>query len=287
MNNNEILDQYKQQLVLSKSEHTVAAYCGDVRLFFRYLESVGVKRVSSIKPVHINKYLATQLQENKSSSTVSRYSLSIKSFFRFLRRTRRVVEDVMDEVIIPRIKKTLPYVPSIEEIEKILSSPNQETCCGVRDRAILEVLYSSGLRATELCALRVEDVTEKSITIRCGKGNKGRTIPITSTAWNWIQQYLDGHTGDDFLFVTSMGNPLTRQFLGDIIRRHATRAGVKKVTPHTIRHACATHLLSSGADIRMIQAVLGHASIASTQRYTHLTSVNIDTMFKKFHPSEK
>jgi integrase/recombinase XerD len=164
---------------------------------------------------------------------------------------------------------------------------------GLRDRAMIELLYSSGLRATEICDLKLNHISDMQVMVKCGKRGKTRTIPMTEQAYQWINTYVEKHRKERFshdqglLFVTLQGKPIRRQFLFLMIKDYVCKADLQEITPHTLRHACATHLLDQGADLRMIQEVLGHSSIASTQRYTHLSSNKMQSMFKQFHPRDK
>jgi site-specific recombinase XerD len=202
---------------------------------------------------------------------------------RYLRIRKIITEDLLLEVPTPRIQKKAPYVPTVSEIEAILAIPASR-----RDKAILELLYSSGLRASELCDLDIRDTSGFQIMVRCGKGGKTRTVPLTQQAYNTMAEYIQERgTQPGPLFQTLMQKKLRRQLLSKIVTSYAKKAGIEGVTTHTLRHACATHLLDQGADLRLIQEVLGHSSIASTQRYTHLSSNKMQEMFNKFHPRKK
>jgi integrase/recombinase XerD len=172
------------------------------------------------------------------------------------------------------------------EIENILAQIDISTGRGMRDRAIIELIYSSGLRVSELCDLTIEDFRGNAITVKCGKRDKTRTVPVNAMAAKAIIEYIDTCRGKQrgWLFLTLMGKRMPRERVSRMIGRYATRAGIDGVTAHTLRHACATHLLDAGADLRLIQDVLGHASIASTQRYTHLSSNKMQERFQQFHP---
>ncbi len=283
------LDKFIAQLSLSKSSPTVGAYRYDVGRFLEYLHSKKVKRMSSIKPTHIIDYLGYCKAGGKSDSSINRYFMSIKSYCRFLRRSKVLEIDLTQDISPPRNNQKAPYVPTKEEVAKILSQPPLNTESGVRDRAILEVLYSSGLRASELCDLKLEDFKQNSILVKCGKRSKTRTVPLTQEAVRAIYAYIQTYRGTapGYLFVTLRGRQIRRQLLCSIVTDYALKAGISSVTTHTLRHACATHLLDEGADLRLIQDVLGHSSIASTQRYTHLSSNKMQEMFQQFHPRKK
>ena len=282
----ESLSSFVSELMLSKSEQTIEAYRYDVSNFLQYLCDRKVKRVSAIRPVHIVDYLGDCKARGKSESSINRYYMSIRSFCRFLRRSKAVKFDLTEDIVPPRNVQKAPRVPTIEEVERILAQPNTETEAGLRDRAILELLYSSGLRASELCELELHHVEKNKVTVSCGKRGKTRTVPVTEEAYAWIVKYILYCRGKEkgYLFQTQMGKPMRRQLLSAIVVEYAKRAEIDGVTTHTLRHACATHLLDQGADLRLIQEVLGHSSIASTQRYTHLSSGKMQEMFKQFLP---
>ena len=282
----ESLSEFVAQLALSKSNTTVEAYHYDVAQFMEFLSECKVKRLSVLKPVHVVNYLGKCKQEGKSDSSINRYYMSIRSYCRFLRKSKLVEFDLTEDVTPPRNIQKAPRVPTVDEMDRILVQPNTDTESGTRDRAILVLLYSSGLRATELCDLKIEDFKENGIMVKCGKRSKTRTVPVTVEAAIAINVYIEKYRGKSkgYLFLTQMGKPLRRQLLSSTVSRYAKKAGVEDVTTHTLRHACATHLLDEGADLRLIQEVLGHSSIASTQRYTHLSSTKMQEMFQQFHP---
>lgn len=284
----ELLENYQAQISLSKSKQTVEAYTLDIVRFLEYLQSKGLKRIINLKGQLIINYLGYQKSLGKSDASLNRYYMAIRSFCRYLRITRVILEDICLDVSAPMFKQKAPYVPNLCEIEALLNTPDLNTTVGRRDRAILELLYSSGLRASELCELEAKDVLGLQITVRCGKRGKTRTIPMTQEAYNSIARYMqDRGTQPGALFQTIMGKKLRRQLLCKMVGTYAKRAGIEGITTHTLRHACATHLLDQGADLRLIQEVLGHSSIASTQRYTHLSSNKIQEMFKQFHPRKE
>jgi integrase/recombinase XerD len=284
------LDSFIAELNLSKGEQTIEAYEYDVGRFLEYVTiDRGIKRVSSLRPLHVVEYLSKCKKDGKSSASVNRYYMAIRSYCRFLRRNKFVNADLTQDITPPRSHQKAPRVPTQEEIVAILNRPNITTESGLRDRAILELLYSSGLRASELCCLHLHHVTENGVMVSCGKRGKTRTVPITDSAFRWIKQYIDEYRGTEkgTLFQTRMGKTIRRQLLCALVGYYAKQAGIEGVTTHTMRHACATHLLDEGADLRLIQEVLGHSSIASTQRYTHLSSRKMEQMFKQFHPRKQ
>lgn len=282
----ESLNSFLEQLSLSKSKPTVDAYKYDVERFLEYLAYKGIKKLALVKPDHIISYLGYCKQGGKSDASITRYYMAIRNYCRYLRKTGMVDRDLTEDITPPMNRPTAPYVPSMQEVARILEQPNTSTESGLRDRAILELLYSSGLRASELCDLELRDVGANQVLVSCGKRGKTRSVPMNGFANTWIAQYIQQYRGTQagYLFLTKMRRQLRRQLLSVIVCTYAEKAGIKGVTTHTLRHACATHLLDKGADLRLIQEVLGHSSIASTQRYTHLSTNKIQEMFQHFHP---
>lgn len=283
------LNNYISEIALSKSTPTCEAYHYDIARFFDYLGRVKVNSMTKIKPTHIVNYMSHCKAEGKSNASINRYYMAIRSYFRYLRRTKQLAVDLTEDVTPPKNQIKAVRVPTIEEVHAILEQPDVTTEKGLRNRAMLELLYSSGLRATELCSLQLYHVSAGKVMVSCGKRGKTRTVPITSEAFSWIERYISTFRGSTkgVLFQTQMRKQMPRQMLCEMVGQYAKKAGVEKVTTHTLRHACATHLLDAGADLRLIQEVLGHASISSTQRYTHLSSNKIQEMFIQFHPRKQ
>lgn len=281
------LQDYREDISLSKSPHTVLAYCSDMEGFCAYLEQRRIKSVKAIKPMHFQDYLQHRKEGGAQDSTLARYYMSAASFNKWAKKKKLRDTSFTEELDKPRVGEYVPFVPTKEQIMALLEQPNLATEAGTRDKAILELLYSSGLRASELINLELSDIRACSIVVRNGKGNQSRTIPLTPNASRCITRYIDTYRGHDegYLFVTcAQKKGLDRKYLCQMIARYGKKAGLSAVTTHTLRHACATHLLEQGADIRMIQLVLGHRDISSTQRYTHISSALLNSMFQKFHP---
>ena len=282
----ESLLKYIDQLALSKSVLTVEAYWYDIAKWIEYLADRKLTRPGSLKADHVISYLSYSRSTGKSESTINRYYQSIRSFCKWLRREKLQAEDITQDIPAPMHKQIMISVPSVEDIQRLLDQPNTATESGVRDRAMLELLYSSGLRASEICDMELSDLYDEHVRVACGKRGRTRSVPINDSAKHWIARYVDEYRGREqgYLFITLMGKQVRRQVLSANVREYADKAGLREVTTHTLRHACATHLLEQGADIRMIQEVLGHSSISSTQRYTQLSTQRIKSMFRQFHP---
>lgn len=280
---------YLSHLNMDKSPQTIEAYSRDLRSFLGSLQKVQkVQKPSVLKPAHVTEWLSTLKKAGKSDASLNRYYMSVRSFSRFLRKIKAIVVDFTEDIPAPRMRTKAPKVPTVEQVQRLMQQPDIAEEFGMRDKAILELLYSSGLRASELCALKFEDVQNNQVLVSCGKRNKTRTVPMTKSAKECIDNYVQQYRGQEEgpLFFTMMSKSMTRQDLTRMVGRYAKKAGITKLTTHSLRHACATHLLDRGADLRLIQEVLGHSSIASTQRYTHLSSNKIQEMFHAFHPGD-
>lgn len=283
----ETLESFTSQLCISKSETTTSCYSVDVMKFLIYLSDRNVKRAKALRSMHVQDYLGKCKSEGKSNSSISRYYMSIRSYSRFLFKNKITDHDFTLDVEPPKYGFKAPRIPTEEEVVAILNAPDTDTEEGIRDRAILELLYSSGLRASELCNVKILDVGNRCITVDFGKGGKTRTVPISRESEKWIKLYVVNRRHDShWLFLTRLGRQMSRQLIFNLVDRYSKKCGVPEVSPHTLRHSCATHLLNRGADLRFIQEMLGHSSIMSTQRYTHLSSQSMNQKFEMFHPRE-
>ncbi|MBC7345200.1 MAG: site-specific tyrosine recombinase XerD, partial [Clostridia bacterium] len=238
-------------------------------------------------------YLEHLKDRGRAPATISRHLATLKSFYQYLVQERVVSEDPTVDLESPRMGKRLPQVLSVEEVERLLRQPGTGKPHGIRDRAMLELLYATGLRVSELVSLNLEDIDLDGKCVRClGKGGKERLVPMGEVAEKYVRLYLRrGRSrlvrfpGEKALFVNQQGKRLTRQGCWKIIKKYARQARISKViTPHTLRHSFATHLLENGADLRSVQEMLGHADIATTQIYTHLTRGKIKEVYKRAHP---
>ncbi|CAH0292096.1 Tyrosine recombinase XerD [Peribacillus frigoritolerans] len=244
--------------------------------------------------MNILHFLVQLKDQGKSSKTVARHIASIRSFHQFLLRERVTNQDPSIHIETPKPERSLPKVLSMEEVEALLEAPKKMDEFGLRDKAMLELMYATGMRVSELISMDVSDVHASMGFVRCvGKGNKERIIPIGQTALGAIEHYLESSRGKmaspkhrtDSLFLNHHGNRLTRQGFWKILKKLVKSAQIEKeITPHTLRHSFATHLLMNGADLRAVQEMLGHADISTTQIYTHITNVRIKDVYSKFHP---
>lgn len=271
------------------SQNTIEAYQHDGFEFIKFLESINITTFNQVTQEHFIQFLSHLKHQEYATSTISRAVIALKVLFRFLRRERYIEHNVTAYIESPKLWQLIPDVLSYEEVENLLSQPNQETPLGARDCAILETLYSSGLRVSEICNLGIYDIDDTFVRV-FGKGSKERLVPIGQKAIEAIDHYLM-HVRSQYdseqeqhLFLSKSGKPLDRVTVWKLIKDYAKRAGItKNISPHTMRHSFATHLLDNGADLRVIQEMLGHASISSTDRYTHVSKSRVKTAFEQFH----
>ncbi len=268
------------------SAHTLEAYARDVQHFFAFLQESHVQAWADVRQQHILNFLAMKIKKNYATASICRALAAIKVFFRFLKREGLIGKNETLLLETPKMWQLLPEVLSLAEMEKLLSQPDSSTLRGARDRAILELLYASGLRVSELCQLKLSDVDETSVRVQ-GKGGKERLVPLGSQASAAIDHYLSFRDGSrqEALFVATGNRPITRMRVWALVKHYARLAGItKNISPHTFRHSFATHLLDNGADLRVIQEMLGHASISSTERYTHVSQSHLQEAFQACHP---
>jgi len=275
------------------SANTLESYGRDLRQFSRYLRKNGLDSWTDPDRMRVLSYMDELRQAGKSSATISRCLASLRSFYKFLSQEGYIIADPTIDLDSPKVEKKLPNVLSLPEVETLLYSPDTKTPSGLRDRAMFEVLYATGIRVSELVNLTLPDVNLDSGFIRCmGKGSKERIVPLGSVAIKALREYLaEGRPrfmrSRDVraVFVNHHGRQLTRQGFWKLLKKCAREAGIKfDITPHTLRHSFATHLLENGADLRAVQEMLGHADISTTQIYTHVTKSRIREVYDKAHP---
>lgn len=296
-------ERFREHLqVLNRSQATVYGYGLEVQLFLGFLAERGLVDVAEISREEVNAYrlhLHYQRKPNGEPLAVSTQACKLSavlSFLRYLYSEQFILSDPGKGVKLPKAPDLLPAaLPTEEQVEQLLEIPDVETPLGLRDRAILEVLYSSALRNTELRELRLEDVDlhRLELRVRCGKGSKGRVLPLGEPAALWMEAYLVKsrpwllRDDTELLFLNSLGRPLRRESLTDLVRLAAERAGLPmKVTPHTLRHCTATHMLARKAGLRQLQRLLGHANLSSTERYTRVEITDLREVFLRCHPRE-
>jgi len=280
------------------AKNTLESYRGDLHLFAEWLEKQGHASLLSATEADLSGYFAWRYSQRGTkrgirSSTQARLHSSLKRFYRFLLREGRTKVDPTLKLEPPKKPPRFPKTLSETEVEALLAQPNPETPHGLRDRAMLEVLYATGLRASELTRLKLAEVSFDMGVVRIfGKGSKERLVPVGEEAIAWLQHYLREarpallkKRASEYVFLTGRGAPMTRQALWFLIKKRAASViPGKALSPHTLRHAFATHLLNHGADLRVVQLLLGHADISTTQIYTHVARERLKALHAKHHP---
>jgi integrase/recombinase XerD len=281
----ESMTEYLNSLSLSLSANSVSGAKSSLKRFGDWLEGQKIRSAGRINGKHVTAFMVFRQSIGLKVGTLSKDFDAIKGYCAWLKRQKKVEVNACDDVPKPKRNRIMPRIHTAEQVLTLLELPDLRYWEGVRDKAILELMYSSGLRATELCELEIRDVSANAVHVNSGKGSKTRTVPLTQHASQALNAWLECRdVSEGKLFVTSECNRFTRNSLWRMVKRYAQIAAIQDFSPHTLRHACATHLLERGADLRMIQEVLGHASINSTQLYTQLSSARVETMFNEFHP---
>ena len=272
------------------SLNTIQAYSRDLEKLTLFLKENGQFSLPHVKTDHLVAFLSHLKTSSYASASLYRTLVAVKVFFRFLTREKILKNNPALYLDSPKLWQKIPQVLTQNEVERLLKQPNLKTHNGIRDRAILEVLYASGLRVSELCSLNIYSIGDKILRVM-GKGSKERIVPIGEEAINAVDDYLthvrsmSESERQQALFLMSFGKRITRGEVWRLIKKYAQTAKItKNISPHTLRHSFATHLLQNKADIRVIQEMLGHASITSTERYTHVNRSELKTAFESFHP---
>lgn len=293
---NNFLKDYLAVLKLEKnlSENTILSYRSDLTAFIQFLSELNVDDLSIITQQHISKFLKLLNDIGLNSSSAARYFSSLRGFFKYLHMNSYIKENPIERIPAPKLAKNLPQVLTVQEVDRILSQPDEENKFGLRDRTLLEIFYACGIRVSELINLKIADLYLKEEVIRVfGKGSKERLVPIGSSAINWINEYLKKSRpllekkmkSGNILLLNNRGTKISRMGIWKIVDRYVKEAGItKSVHPHTFRHSFATHLLEGGADLRAVQEMLGHADISTTQIYTHIDRDYIKQVHKDCHP---
>lgn len=276
------------------SQNTRKSYERDLEQYLTFLTEQHIKDWQAVDRVLILSFLQQLQQSGKSSATIIRMVSSLRRFHQFLRQERFTDHDPMQHIDSPKKQQKLPDTLSLSEVERLIETPDTKEVLGIRDRAILEVMYATGLRVSELIGLQLKDLhLSMGLLQTTGKGDKERIVPLGDLAIQWIETYLEEarpfltrkHPEESHLFVNNHGKQLSRQGIWKNLKALVRKAGItKNVTPHTLRHSFATHLLESGADLRTVQELLGHADISTTQIYTHITKKRMTEVYKQHFP---
>lgn len=275
------------------SKNTISAYGSDLAHFSAYLESKGISDIDRIKRQDIMNYLLSRKDKSISGNSISRELVAIKMFYRFLINERLAREDVAGILESPKLIRPIPSVLLLTEVDKILDGPDLRDPVGIRDKAVIELLYATGMRVSEVVDLPIEGLNLDMGFVKCrGKGDKERIVPVGNKAKDALSRYIDkvrpamaGKRQDRHLFLSRLGKKISRQTFWKMIKKYTKMARIKKeITPHTLRHSFATHLLERGADLRVVQEMLGHADISTTQLYTHINKERLKSIHRQFHP---
>ncbi|MDN6435869.1 site-specific tyrosine recombinase XerD [Lentilactobacillus parabuchneri] len=291
----EQIEDYLHYLQVERglSANTIQSYRQDLQEADAFFKTQ-TKSIAEIDQFVILNFLEQLQQQRKARNTVIRVVSTLRRFFQYLVQFGVIKDDPMLKVDSPKKAQTLPDVLTVTQVNQLLSMPNINQKLGIRDRAILETLYATGLRVSELVNLKLGDLhLPMNLLQTIGKGDKERIIPISDVAVDWLNRYLtttrvallDGKPNTEFVFLNAHGRQLTRQAIWLMIKKYVNQAGIKRhVTPHTLRHSFATHLLENGADLRIVQELLGHSDISTTQIYTHVSHQHLTEVYNKYHP---
>lgn len=270
------------------AQNTLISYRRDIQMFSALLQKRGVLSWEGVSEEEVISFLSVLKQEEYATSSICRALVAVKMLLRFLKREKAISKDATLHLDSPKMWQLIPEVLTIAEVDALLKAPDASSLAGARDRAVLQMIYASGLRVSEVCCLNVHDVDDKIVRVK-GKGGKERVVPVAKSAVDATDHYLthfrQHQDGQEALFVSEKGKRIDRTAVWKRVKFYAKAAGIsKEISPHTLRHSFATHLLENGADLRVIQEMLGHASIATTDRYTHISQKHLTDAFEAFHP---
>jgi len=288
----QIIDSFLDALWMERglSENTLSAYRSDLYKFSIWIQQQKIKLIR-VGPTDILAYLGSL--ESKSARTVARRLSSLRRLYEYLLREKQIKQNPVSNVDAPRLGRTLPITLTENEVDELLDAPDTKQTLGLRDKCMLEILYATGLRVSELVSLTIQQVNLRQGVVRVtGKGNKERLVPLGEEATQWLDQYLISTRSEilknvmsDALFPSNRGKAMTRQTFWYMIKRYAIVAGITKtLSPHVLRHAFATHLINHGADLRVVQMLLGHSDISTTQIYTHVARERLKDLHAEHHP---
>lgn len=274
------------------SESTVSSYRCDLRKLERYLKEHGIEDVQSVTPTNLNSYVLYLERQGLSTATVLRNVASIKAYFHYAYYSRQIERDPTETIKAPHMEKKAPGILSMEETIRLLEQPSGSTPKEQRDRAMLELLYATGVRVTELISMKLEDIRLSLNYVMCRDGEKERVIPFGENARRAVERYLsDGREAllkgaeSEYLFVNCSGKMMSRQGFWKLVKKYAQKAGIAAdITPHTLRHSFAAHLVQNGADLKSVQEMLGHSDIATTQIYLNMNVERMKSVYRKVHP---
>ena len=289
-----LIDNYLDSIWMEKglSRNSLESYGRDLKSFAEWLDPQGIKLLAVVRQ-NLQIFLSHRFEQGLSARTTARQLSCLRGFYRHFLREKKIQVDPTALVDNPKLGRSLPKSLSEDDIEILLATPNVEDILGLRDRTMLEVLYASGLRVTELISLRLHEINLRQGVVRVfGKGSKERLVPLGEEAMSWLDRYLRysrpmllNQVQSDALFVSTRAQQMTRQTFWHRLKRYAKDAGIEKsISPHTLRHAFATHLLNHGADLRVVQLLLGHSDLSTTQIYTHVANSRMKALHAEHHP---
>lgn len=292
---NEVIEEYLKFIQIEKglSKNTIAAYRRDLNHYAEFLERQKIQHLDFVTRELIQLWFGQLHDEGRSSKSIARFTSTVRSFHQFALRENYSKQDPTVLIETPKYERKLPDVLSVDDIDLLLSTPRLDKVNGYRDRTMLELLYATGMRVSELINIEVEDVNLMMGFVKVfGKGNKERIVPLGETVIDYLTYYIQNirpqllkKTVTHTLFLNMHGKALTRQGVWKILKQMGVKAGItKRLTPHTLRHSFATHLLENGADLRAVQEMLGHSDISTTQLYTHVSSAQIRQIYHQYHP---
>jgi integrase/recombinase XerD len=292
---NQLLDQFLHYLIVEKglSRNTIEAYSHGLNRFLDHLRKKGAREWAKVSKFEVRAFLLLLKRQGLSTKTVVRNLVAIRTFFKFLIQEGFLEFNPVEGLESPKVAKTLPKILSLKEVEQLLEQPNPQTPLGTRDRAMLELLYATGMRVSELTQLPTHQINlEGGYVLVYGKGSKERIVPLGKEAMKWVDLYLKtareklakGRESPT-LFINRSGRGMSRQQFWKTLKAYGQRAGIRKrITPHLLRHSFASHLLERGADLRSVQMMLGHVDISTTQIYTHVTGERLKKVHQRYHP---
>ena len=288
------VDSFLNSLIIQKglSKNTIQSYESDIYQLYQWNLSKNKKRMTEIKKYDTSQYISYLFSQNLKSSSVNRKISSLKTFFNFLLKKKLIKANPFAEQIMPKKPISLPKSISEDDVVKLLGAPKVDTVIGLRDRAMLELLYASGVRISELVNIKYSDLDlERNIMKVFGKGSKERLVPFGEDASQWISAYIDQRKKNKelasikYIFLNNRGSKISRHAFWHRLKEYCLEIGLKNdISPHTLRHAFATHLLNRGADLRSVQVLLGHSDLSTTQIYTHIAKQRLSELVKKHHP---
>jgi integrase/recombinase XerD len=292
---NQRLDQFLHYLIVEKglSKNTLEAYGHNLNRFLSHLQKKGIHNLEAVGKLDVKGFLLSLKKQGLSAKSVVRNLVALRTFFKFLTQEGILEANPVEEIESPKVAKTLPEILSLKEVEQLLEQPDPQTLLGVRDRAMLELLYATGMRVSELTRLPLNQINlEGGYVLLYGKGSKERLVPLGREAIQRVTQYLKTARGklakgkeSPFLFINRSGGAMSRQRFWKSLKAYGLKAGIRKrITPHLLRHSFASHLLERGADLRSVQMMLGHVDISTTQIYTHVTGERLKKVHQRYHP---